>query len=170
MRLTDLDHISISAGTTERFHAHFRWMIEWMSGDRDQWALALTTALTCNSFSIDKKTRDQVYRFNRKCLASSSFPVIISSIFLLPNFCWKSHHFHLRRPNQIINNFSPPVFFLQIKAHHVTDDTTEVFSPRFHWRIISSVTWAKHNEKPTQSDWKRTWEPWKLLGNLPGII
>ena len=36
MRLTDLDHISTSAGATERFHAHFRWMIEWMFGDRDQ--------------------------------------------------------------------------------------------------------------------------------------
>ena len=33
---------------------------QWMSGDRDQLALALTTALKSNGFSIDKKTRDSV--------------------------------------------------------------------------------------------------------------
>ena len=113
---------------------------QWMSGDRDQLALALTTALKCNCFSIDKKTMDRVHRFNRKMFSK----LIISSenfqsksvvlIFLLPNFLLKipSFPFEKTQPNH------QQFLRLQVFYHtsnHITvtqTDATKVFSPRFH--------------------------------------
>jgi len=52
--------------------------------------------------------------------------------FSSPQFLLKIPSFPFEKTQPNHQQFLPASFFLQIKAQHVTDDTTEVFSPRFH--------------------------------------